>query len=435
MKAVLIILDGIADRSERALGGRTPLEAAELPNLDNLAASGMCGHMYPVSPGICTSSDVALWRMLGYGGHPYTGRAGIEAVGARVPLDESDVIFRVNMATTVEQDGLRYVQAAPAYLPEDQAESMFEALAGYEPAFFESRLHHLGGPFMVLVLSGGASREVTDSDPLFYRLPVPAIVPFDGAGEDAGRTARELDSFTRWAARTMESHPVSVARRDEGMTAADSVLIKWPSTPPRIPTFARSWGFDAVSCASGVFYAGLSLALGMETAGEAVQPVAHRPDDPREDLARKLDDALSALQSGRDFAFVHTKAPDEASHTGRSARKVAICEELDGALEAVVDLTAADPDVLTVITADHATPSGGSDEVIHSGESVPVVMVGANVRVDRVTSFDEVSCAAGALGLINGADLMPLVLNFTNRARFALSRLTPEDIPYRRLPR
>lgn len=435
MKALLIILDGIADRPERSLGGRTPLEAANLPRLDHLAASGMCGHMYPVSPGICTSSDIALWRMLGYGAYPYPGRAGIEAVGAGVPLEDGDAVFRVNMATTLEQDGLRYVQAAPAYLPDDQAAAVYEALAAYEPAYFGARLHHLGGPFMALVLSGGASREVTDSDPLFYRLPVPAILPFEGAREEAERTAEELDRFAGWAARTMESHPVSVARREGGMTAPDYVLVKWPSAPPRVPPFATSWGFDAVSCATGVFYTGLGLALGMEIAVEHEQPVVHRPDDPGQDLARKIDDALTALRSGREFAFVHTKAPDEASHTGRPSRKVSVCEELDGALEAVVEGIAGDPDVLTIITADHATPSGGSEDVIHSGESVPVIMTGANVRVDRVASFDEVSCAAGALGLINGADLMPLILNFTNRARFANSRLTPEEIPYRELPR
>jgi 2,3-bisphosphoglycerate-independent phosphoglycerate mutase len=105
-------------------------------------------------------------------------------------------------------------------------------------------------------------------------------------------------------------------------------------------------------------------------------------------------------------------------------------QEMDLALTAVVESFARDPELLTVITADHSTPSSGTDEVIHSGESVPVVMVGPNTRVDAVTRFDEVACATGSLGLIHGRDIMPLILNATNRAKFGLSRLDPDDRPY-----
>ena len=57
-------------------------------------------------------------------------------------------------------------------------------------------------------------------------------------------------------------------------------------------------------------------------------------------------------------------------------------------------------------------------------------MVGRNTRVDAVTCFDEVSCATGSLGLIQGRDVMPLILNATNRAKFGTSRLDPENRPY-----
>lgn len=424
MKAVLIVLDGMADRSQEALGGRTPLQAAATPNLDTLASSGACGHMYPVAPGICPSSEQSLWRILGYGSYHFPGRASFEAVGAGFSISEDEVAFRVNLATTTVDNGERYVQVAPAYLPEEEAARVANSLAAYKGESFSSRLLHLGGPFMVLALSGGASPLVTDSDPLFYRLPVPGILPLDGAGEAASLTAGELERFSSWASGVLADHPVNTGRISEGRPAIDHVLVKWPSTRPDAPPFSEAWGFDAAAVASGVFYRGLARVLGMES-HELSEP------DPGEDLYLKLRDARDALDGDFDFALVHSKAADEASHTGRPARKVRTIEELDLALTAVLDSFARDPELLTVVTCDHTTPSSGTDEVIHSGESVPVLMTGANVRVDRVCAFDEVSCVPGSLGTITGSDIMPLILNFTNRARFGLSRLNPLDRPYR----
>ena len=423
----MIIIDGMADRSQRTLGGKTPLQAAHLPNLDTLAGRGACGHMHPVSPGICASSDQAHWRILGYGDFPYTGRAGIEAVGAGVDLERDDVVVRVTLATTMIDDDKKYVQIAPAYLPDDQASEIAAALSSYSPGTYKTRIHHLGGPFMVMVLSGGASVEVTDSDPLFFRLPVPPIVPFDCAPPGAAeKTAGELTRFSAWAEDVLGSHPVNEKRAAEGMTMINDVLLKWPSSAPSVPPFESAWGFNAVAAVSGDFYTGLARLLRME-----LKEI--RRGNAALDLAGKLESAAESVSEGRDFAFIHTKAADEASHTGKPAKKVKVLEELDEAFALVVERFSPDPDILTVITADHATPSGGSEDVIHSGESVPVMMVGSNVRTDAVESFDEISCAAGSLGMIRGADIMPLILNFTDRARFGTSRITSGDIPYRPL--
>ena len=423
MKAALIIIDGMADRTQEELGGLTPLQAAALPNLDILASAGACGHMYPVAPGICASSDQALWQILGYGDRDYPGRASFEALGAGVELNPGETVFRVNLATTTIDAGRRYIQVSPAYLGEDQAVEVARSLAAYEPVRFTARLHHLGGPFMALVLSGGASRLVTDSDPLFFRMPIEKIVTLSGAGAAAEKTADELENFTSWAAGVLTSHPVNADRESEGKPLINHVLIKWPSAVPDVPTFSDAWGFNTVAMASGSFYSGLARALGMECHEK-------KSGDAGEDLYDKLIAARQALDQDVDFALVHTKVADDASHKGRPSRKVKVLQELDLALTSVVESFARDPELLTVITADHSTPSSGTDEVIHSGESVPLVMVGRNTRVDAVTCFDEVSCATGSLGLIRGRDIMPLILNATNRARFGTSRLDPENRPY-----
>ncbi|MDZ4166610.1 MAG: phosphoglycerate mutase, partial [Coriobacteriia bacterium] len=49
---VLVVPDGAGDRPHASLDGRTPIEAADTPNLDALAALGRCGLLYPLGPGL-----------------------------------------------------------------------------------------------------------------------------------------------------------------------------------------------------------------------------------------------------------------------------------------------------------------------------------------------------------------------------------------------
>ncbi|MBN1288342.1 MAG: 2,3-bisphosphoglycerate-independent phosphoglycerate mutase [Actinobacteria bacterium] len=424
MKVLMIILDGMADRSQPALERRTPLQAADTPNLDHLAAAGACGHMYPVAPGVCPTSDMAHWRIFGYGDMHFPGRAAIEALGEDIRLEPDDVVVRLNLATTVVESGNRYVQIAPAYLAEDQAASIVESLSGYRPAHFKVALHHLGGPFIMMVLRGGASAHVSDSDPVFYQLPVPEVKPFTGSSIQAERTAEEIARFLDWAGETLVSHPVNEARAGEGMTPINYILSKWPSMYREVPPFSARWGFEGSIIASGVLYSGFARYFGMTFQRTMI-------DDDFEDMSMKIESAIRTLEGSHDFVFVHTKAPDEAAHTGKPQRKVDTMEKLDAALLPVVERLAGNGEILTVVTADHPTPSGGSPEVMHSGESVPVVMTGRNVRVDDVREFNEISCVRGSLGQITGNDMMPLILNFTDRAKFGNSRLSEVDLPYR----
>jgi 2,3-bisphosphoglycerate-independent phosphoglycerate mutase len=87
-----------------------------------------------------------------------------------------------------------------------------------------------------------------------------------------------------------------------------------------------------------------------------------------------------------------------------------------------------DTDTLLVVTADHATNSAGA--MIHSGEAVPLLMAGKYTWRDRVPRFDEVSCAQGSLGLLQGRELMLLIQNFLDRGKLMGLRDSPRDQPY-----
>src|SRR5436190_19686831 len=103
MKYAIIIPDGAADEPLKELGGKTPLEAANTPNMDRIAMEGRQGTARTVPPGFESGSDVATMTLLGYDPKVYhTGRAPLEAAAQRIPLSRSDWVFRCNLVTVVD---------------------------------------------------------------------------------------------------------------------------------------------------------------------------------------------------------------------------------------------------------------------------------------------------------------------------------------------
>src|SRR2546426_9662501 len=99
-----VCLDGLADDPIPGLGGRTPLEAARTPVLDNLARRGAQGLVYTVGPDIAPESDIAVFAILGYDpreDHP--GRGVLEAIGSGMEFRDGELAYRVNFAT--QEDG------------------------------------------------------------------------------------------------------------------------------------------------------------------------------------------------------------------------------------------------------------------------------------------------------------------------------------------
>jgi 2,3-bisphosphoglycerate-independent phosphoglycerate mutase len=426
-RLLLLIIEGAADRSQQSLGGRTPLEAASTPILDSLASKGCGGLMYPVSPGICATGDLALWHMLGYGGFPYPGRAVLEALGAGIELALGEVAAHVELASTSREEGELFVQVPSVGMSEEQSKSIYRSLSDYSGKHFRTRLHRIGGSSMILVLAGGASPAVTGSDPFFYRLAVETIEPLEGGPQEARMTADELNRFTQWAREILDEHPVTRERDLEYMTRANDVLVKWTGLFGEIPSFEDLWGFHGVAAASSLACLGAASATGMESA-----PVFEA--DASADLRTKLEVALGALATEFDFAVVHTGAAGEVYRTGKPSRKVAAIEQLDSAVEVAARMLSRDSETVLAVTAGKTTPSGGSVEAFCSGEPVPLLISGGGARVDEVDSFDEIAFAAGCLGTVRGGDLMPLLLSAAGRAGPETSRMDPANHRFGPLP-
>jgi 2,3-bisphosphoglycerate-independent phosphoglycerate mutase len=419
MRCILVILDGLGDRSYEVLGGRTPLQAAQTPNLDRLAAMGMNGLYHAAWQGLALPSEEAHFLLFGYERSEFPGRGILEAIGYGIPVSDEDVAVLAHFCEVREEgDQLILVRERAdvdeSVLPPLQRDICEFESGGIRIAFAPTK--KIEG---LLLLSGPVSPFFTDSDPMYEGFPLIAVDPLDGRSKSQA-SARAVSEYLRWAYGRLACHPVNQDRGGRGLPLANAVVTQRPGKKRHLPSFDAKWGLPALSISSGPVYWGLC-----EQTGIAVERVKDT-DDPEADLRERL--AIARDRNDMEFIHVHTKGPDEAAHTKDPHRKRDLIEALDRAMAAALDDLAADPEIVLVITADHSTPC--SEPLIHSGETVPVTILGKNIRRDTVESFDEIACARGALGPVRGRELMYVILNLLDRAKLVGLMDTPADQPY-----
>lgn len=402
-KILIVLLDGLGDRPSRSLNGMTPLQRANKPGLDELAAEGVTGIMDPVAPGVPVGSDTGHLSILGYDPYKfYTGRGPLEALGAGMDLRPGDVAFRVNFATV--GDDWTVIDRRAGRISTEEARALGEAIREMAAAFdsefafdFLTTVEHRG----VLVMRGdGVSDEVTDVDPHMEGVKAEMPRPRSPGAE---RTARELERFLRKAREVLESHPLNRERVRKGLRPANAILPRGAGKMPRLPSLRERYGVSSVVIAGGALYRGVCKASGMD-----VRIVPTATGTLNTDLNAKFNAALESLKT-YDLVFLHIKGTDTASHDRNPSAKAAFIERIDKELRARIDQLG---DVIVCVTGDHTTSSVDGR---HHGDPVPLLIWGEGVRRDEVVRFDEVSCARGGLGRIRGLDLMNTLMDLTGR--------------------
>lgn len=405
---LLLLLDGAADRPAPELDGRTPLEAAETPNLDRLAAAGINGTMHVADPGVPLSSDLAHTRLFGYDPAEVPGRGVLEARGFGHEPPAGSVVCSASFASLDAETGTR---VANRHLASDAAD--FPALADRSgvaavdvpvvegcTASFEYTWKNRG--LVTITADTVVSPTVTDVDPFESGLPVVASEPTHDATDRAAarRTADALRTYTR---------STRSALADE-LGPADVVLSKWAATPTRVESFRKRHGLDAASVTPKPVLMGLARTLGMTHI------------DPPDGYDARAERALEAL-ADHEFVHVHYPEPDEVSHAAGPERKRDELAAIDASLAAVIERALSDPELVTVVTADHTTPS--TEDVVHSGEPVPVTMVADPVRTDDVDAAGERPAAHGAFRDVRGRELLKTARASADRVLLDGLRRTP----------
>ncbi len=395
-KILLLVLDGLGDRE---CEGRTPLESAVHPNLDELSATGVNGLMYTIAPGVVPGSDTAHLAMFGYDPQKfYSGRGAYEALGAGIELKRGDVAFRCNFAT-IDSSGRVVDRRAGRIEDTHPLEPAIQKikLAGAKTIFKSTAKHRA-----VLVLRGaGLSRMVSDVDS--HGLGnLQKCMPLE---KGAARTAKLVNDFVKKSHDVLKDAPFNRERRESGMPEANVVLPRGAGTLPEVESFQKRYGMKGACIAGGAMYKGVARALGMD-----IIDVEGATAGVDTNIEGKVKAAAGALDSSEyDFVFLHIKGCDVMGHDGNFDGKAKFIEKVDGVLGPLMG----QDDLVLCVTGDHSTPCELRD---HSADPVPLLIANCG-RTDGVRMFGEKPCASGSLGAIMGTDLMPLLLGAANRAR------------------
>jgi 2,3-bisphosphoglycerate-independent phosphoglycerate mutase len=395
-KGVMLIADGMADRPVESLGGKTPLEAANTPHLDRLAAEGECGLMDPVAPGIRAGSDTSHLALLGYDPNTtYTGRGPFEAAGVGLEVKGGDICFRCNFATVDEKMIITDRRAGRIARGTSELAAQVDGLViGEVKCFFKESVEHRGA----LVLRGpGLGHQVTDADPHAEG----AKVALAEGGDEAGKkTAAVVNEFVARSYEALRKHPVNLQREKEGKPPANIILPRGAGVVPHLEPFEKRYRLRGAAVVETALIAGIARYLAMDV--PAVPGATGGYDSDEIAIAQAVITALA----DRDFVICNFKAPDLAGHDGNAAKKVECIEKMDR-LAGEIAKNLSSPTHI-IVSADHSTPVTFKD---HTGDTVPVLIWGPAVRPDGVKSFGERPCASGSLGRIRGQWLMPLLTN------------------------
>lgn len=401
-KVILLIMDGLGDRPIKELGGKTPLEAAHTPNLDALAARGICGLQNALGVGQRPGSDTSHLAILGYEPDKYyTGRGTIEVAGLGMDLEPGDVALRGNLGTVddrlvvVDRRAGRITDTGP--FVKDLDGLTYEGITLH----IKPGTGHRAG---VILRGPGLSSRISDNDPHEVGVRVHEVHPLEDSPE-AAFTARVLNHFLSRAHEILKDHPLNQERQKEGKPPANYLLCRGAGYYKKIEKFSERYGLRACAIAGGGLYKGIGAFTGM-----TVLQVPGATGMANTDIRAKFAASLKALATDYDFAFVHIKAADAFGEDGDFQGKKAFIEKIDEAVGVLLDL----PDTLIVATGDHSTPCALKK---HSGDPVPIMMVGDGaVRTDHVREFGERACATGGLGRLTGLMIMPEIINLLGLA-------------------
>ncbi len=393
MKYIVILGDGMADEPLAALGGKTPLEYASTPTMDQLAGKGEMGLAKTVPESMKPGSDVANLSVLGYDPTKnYSGRSPLEALSVRVNMEPGDVIFRCNIVTVSEEEPY----AEKTILDHSAGEISTEDADILMDAIREAFNSH-----QICFYTGTSYREIT----VWKNGRVLDMAqPHDHLGEKIGQYLPSEPLFYAMMEKSfaiLNNHPLNLKRAAEGKNKANSLWFWGAGTKPTLQSFAEKTGLKGAMISAVDLLKGIAVGSGMRVI--EVEGATGGLHTNYEGKARAGVKAL--LEEGADFVYIHVEAPDEMGHQGSIENKVHAIEQLDQKVVAVVKeaMDASGEDYRMLITPDHPTPIRCRT---HTGAPVPYILYDNRLDCQGISCYNERQAAQTGIYVEKGHSLL-----------------------------
>lgn len=362
MKYLILVGDGMGDHPVAELGGKTPLEVANTPMMDELCRHGELFLNKTIPEGFPPGSDVANMSLLGYSpARYYTGRSPLEAASMGVELAPDETAFRCNLVTINRaHDGkVTMVDFSAGHITNEESHQLIAAL---EAECASEMFHFYAGVSYrhLLVLKG--------EHPGFVTVP-----PHDYIEQDVTEYLARYLTSPAWkvllekAERVLADHPVNLRRIAAGKSPANMVWLWGEGKMPSAPTLIERFNI------SGSMISAVDLLKGLGVVGGlSVIDVPGATGYIDTNYEGKAQAAMDSLED-QDFVFVHLEAPDEAGHQGSLAHKITAIEDFDARIVKPIfeHLTAKGVEFRMVVTMDHFTPLAVRT---HTREAVPTIL-------------------------------------------------------------
>ncbi len=424
MKRIIILGDGMADLPVERLGGKTLLQYAHKPMMDQLAREGRCGRLVTVPEGFPPGSEVANTAILGYDlNKVYEGRGPLEAASIGYEMADDDFAIRCNIITLEDGKIITHnggnletndARVLIDYLNENLAKPINER-EGCERVKFITGIQYRH----LLVIKGGNKHIVCapphdhPNEPWRPLLVKPDSVVSDSVADtrlSAQQTADLINEMILKSQELLAQHPFNIERAKKGERQANSIWLWSGGYRPSMETLMQQYP----KIKSGTVISAVDLIQGIgKYAGLRIVKVPGATGLANTNYEGKAQAAIDALEHD-DFVFVHVEASDEAGHDGDLELKLKTIEYLDQRLIAPIynkviahhTLTSEsekDKDVCIAVLPDHLTPV---EQRIHVGQPVPFLIWHKGITPDSVQQYDEVSCVSGAYGLLKLDEFM-----------------------------
>ncbi|MBN1804657.1 MAG: cofactor-independent phosphoglycerate mutase [Sedimentisphaerales bacterium] len=391
-KYAIIIPDGAADEPLEQFDGKTVLEAAFTPGMDEISELGRQGLVRTIPAGMEAGSDVAQMSLLGYDPQRYyTGRAPIEAAARNIRLSLEDWIFRCNFVTIA--DG-RMADHSAGHISSAEAGSLIKELdqqLGSEQIRF-----HTGVSYRNLIVFKNIDFDVHTYPPHDnIGTPVEKILP-------RGKGAELLVDLMARSQQLFTGHDINKVRKDLGENQVSSIWLWGQGRRAQMESFRKRFGLKGAAITAVDLVKGLSKLIGFDLID--VPGATGFIDTNYQGKASAAIEALNRY----DIVFIHVEAPDEASHGGNALMKKKAVEQIDKHIVTPVFKALQRYESWRILVMpDHPTPVR---TCAHSDEPVPFAMAGDNISGILHTTFGETNAAKSGFRIEKGFELMEYFL-------------------------